>query len=375
MKIPPWAGAGAALALAGGQTTTSFADKMSISIAPFGLKDGKSVELFALRNARGMEVDITNYGAVITAIRVPDRDGRIEDVALGYDDLAGYEKGTSYFGAIVGRYGNRIARGEFALDGRTCHLPINDPPNSLHGGKVGFNQQVWTAEAIEGDGSVGVRLTYVSPDGDQGYPGALTVVVSYTLDDRNELGVGYAISSDAPTVANVTNHTYFNLKGEGRGTILDHEIRIDADRYTPTDATLIPTGELAPVRGTPMDFRRAAVIGGRIDEKFPPLVTAGGYDHNYVLDGTGFRRIAEVSEPASGRVLEVFTDQPGVQFYSGNFLRDEPGRAGHTYVRRGGFCLETQHFPDSPNQPGFPSTVIEPGKTFTSRTAYRFSTR
>ncbi|MDD5201053.1 MAG: galactose mutarotase [Terrimicrobiaceae bacterium] len=349
---------------------------MSIAVSPYGYtKSGAPVHLHRLRNANGMEVELMDYGATITAIRAPDRAGGIADIALGYDTLAQWERGSSYFGATVGRYGNRIAHGRFTLDGRAYQAPLNDGLHSLHGGEAGFDRRIWTARPFEAGNGAGVEFTCVSPDGEQGFPGALTSVVTFTLDDTNALAIAYRLTTDAPTVANLTNHTYFNLAGEGNGTILDHELRILAGRYTLTDAALIPTGELPVVTGTPMDFRQTTRIGARIDEKFPPLTAAGGYDHNYVLDGDGFRKIAEVREPASGRVMEVFTTEPGVQFYSGNFLCDEPGKAGHVYPYRGGFCLETQHFPDSPNHPSFPTTVLRPGETFESRTVYRFSTR
>lgn len=351
---------------------------MSIDVVPYGTTaSGVPVSLYRLRNAAGMEVDLTNYGATVTSIRVPDRAGRIDDVTLGYDTLAEWEKGAAFFGAIVGRFGNRIANGCFTLDGNIYRIPINNAPNSLHGGTVGFHQRVWTAEALSADerGAAGVRLVYISPAGEQGFPGTLTSQVTYMLTGANDLEIDYRLTSDAATVANLTSHIYFNLAGEGRGTILDHEIRIEADRYTITDATMIPTGELPAVAGTPMDFRRPARIGARIDDDFPPLIDAGGYDHNYVLDGSGFRKAAGVYEPASGRAMEVLTTEPGVQFYSGNFLADEPGKGGRAYPRRSGFCLETQHFPDSPNHPNFPTTVLRPGEVQTSKTVYRFSTR
>ncbi len=349
---------------------------MSLAVSPYGTtKSGTPVSLYRLKNKNGMEVDITNYGAIVTSIKVPDRDGKIEDVTLGYDNIAGWEKGTSYFGAIVGRYGNRIAKGKFTLDGKEYQLPINNGPNSLHGGLIGFNQKVWKAEPITEGGHVGVRLTYVSKDGEQGYPGNLTTVVTYTLDNKNDLGIDYKLTTDAPTVANVTNHTYFNLAGEGKGTILNHDMKIKAAKYTPTDSTLIPTGEIATVEGTPMDFRKATPIGARVNDKFKALEFGGGYDHNYVLDGSGFRKVVEVYEPTSGRVMEVSTTEPGVQFYCGNFLDNEKGKNGHVYPYRGGFCLETQHFLDSPNHPNFPTTVIRPGETYTSKTVYHFSTR
>ncbi len=378
MNTPSWLGSVllAAVTLAGCRTIPS--GKTTIAVTSYGAtKSGVPVSLYHLRNAGGMEVEITNYGAIVTAIKVPDRHGKIDDVALGYDTLAGWEKGTSYFGAIVGRYGNRIAKGRFTLDGQTYQLPINNGPNSLHGGKVGFNQHVWTTDAflVEENGNAVVKLSYVSKSGEQGYPGTLTTQVTYTLDPKNELEISYRLTTDAPTVANVTSHTYFNLAGEGRGTILGHELQIKAARYTVTDATLIPTGALPAVAGTPMDFRKPAAIGARIGQKFQALIDGGGYDHNYVLSGAGFRKAVEVFEPTSGRVMQVLTTEPGVQFYSGNFLANEPGKNGHIYPCRGGFCLEPQHFPDSPNHPRFPTTVIRPGEIHTSKTVYKFSAR
>ncbi|HEY8903943.1 MAG TPA: aldose epimerase family protein [Chthoniobacterales bacterium] len=349
---------------------------MTISVTPFGkTQSGAPVDLYRLSNGFGMEVDLINFGATITAIRVPDREGRQADVALGYDTVAEYEKGTCYIGAVVGRYGNRIAKGSFTLDGNTYQLPINNGPNSLHGGNIGFGQRVWQAETIEESDRVGVKFTYISADGEEGYPGALVSEVTYTLDGSNRLTIDYVLTADAPTVANLTNHSYFNLAGEGNGTILDHEIEIRAHRYTITDANLIPTGEQPSVEGTPLDFRIPARIGARIDAPFQPLIDAAGYDHNYILEGEGLRNIATVYEPAYGRVLEVSTTEPGVQFYTGNFLKDEPGKNGHIYVRRSGFCLETQHYPDSPNHPDFPSTVVRPGENYTSTTVFQFSTR
>lgn len=349
---------------------------MTISVTPFGSTlSGTPVDLYRLSNGLGMEVDLINFGATITSIRVPDRDGRQADVALGYDTVAEYERGTCYIGAVVGRYGNRIANGRFTLDGKAYQLPINNGPNSLHGGMVGFGQRVWQGETISEPDRVGVKFTYVSPDGEEGYPGTLVSEVTYTLDASNRLTIDYVLAADAPTIANLTNHSYFNLAGEGNGTILDHEIEIRAHRYTIIDANLIPTGEQPSVEGTPLDFLTPARIGTRIDESFQPLTDAAGYDHNYILDGDGLRKIAEVYEPTSGRVLEAFTTEPGVQFYTGNFLKDEPGKNGHIYVRRGGFCLETQHYPDSPNHPDFPSTVIRPGENCVSKTVFQFSTR
>jgi aldose 1-epimerase len=348
---------------------------MSIAISPFGqTKSGQPVHRYQLIADSGMEVDIIDFGATVTAIRVPDRDGNIADVALGYDTLEEYENGTSFFGAIVGRLGNRLAHGRFSLDGITYQIPSNDKAHSLHGGIQGFGMRVWSAEVIPPADGGGVKLTYVSPDGEEGYPGELTSEVTYRIEDGNALAIDYRLTTDAPTVTNLTNHSYFNLDGEGSSSILNHEAQISASRYTLTDESLIPTGELPSLEETPLDFREPAVIGARIDTDFPALRYAGGYDHNYVLDGAGFRQIARVYSPNSGRVLDVSTTEPGVQFYSGNFLKGAPGKAGHTYPHRSGFCLETQHFPDSPNHPEFPCTVLRPGDTYTSRTVYRFTT-
>jgi aldose 1-epimerase len=346
---------------------------MSITTVPYGrTAAGESVQLFRLANGAGLEVEIISYGAAVASLRAPDREGILADITLGYDTLAEWERGECYFGAIVGRFGNRLAHGRFSLDGRDYQAPVNNGSHSLHGGDEGFHRKVWTAEIV---GDNAVQLTYESPDGEQGYPGTLTAQVTYTLGAENELAIDYALRTDAPTIANLTNHAYFNLTGDDGATILGHKLRLAAERYVITDAGLIPTGELPTVAGTPMDFRHATPIGARINEAFPPLVAAGGYDHTYVLDGEGYRLVGEVYEPVHGRVMEVFTTEPGVQFYSGNFLRDEPGKGGRVYPYRGGLCLETQHFPDSPNHPHFPSTVLRPGKTFTSKTAYRFSTR
>jgi len=332
---------------------------------------------YHLSNDTGMEVELTNYGATVLSIKVPDRTGKVGEVTLGYDKLGEWEKGRSFFGAIVGRFGNRIAQGRFTLDGHAYHIPTNDGPNMLHGGETGFHQRLWTVGTVDDDGTgrSSVKLTYVSPDGEQGFPGTLTSEVTYSLGSENELVIDYRLTADAPTVANLTSHIYFNLAGDDHGSVLDHEIRIDADRYTITDETMIPTGELPEVEGTPMDFRSPQRIGARIDDDFQPLAHGGGYDHTYVLNGEGLREVAEVSDPASGRVMTVLTTEPGVQFYSGNSLKDEPGRNGLIYPRRGAFCLETQHLPDSPNHPNFPSTVLRPGEVYTSRTIYRFSTR
>ncbi|HEY8898970.1 MAG TPA: aldose epimerase family protein [Chthoniobacterales bacterium] len=343
----------------------------SLTSRPYGhTQSGTPVHLYSLRNAAGMVVELTDYGATIISILAPDRDQTLADIALGYDTIGEWEKGTCYFGATIGRFGNRIAKGRFTLDGKEYYVPLNNGENSLHGGH-GFDRKVWDAKPLDN----GLRFTLVSPDGDQGYPGTLAVEVTYTLEDTNSLRIDYRATTDAPTIVNLTNHTYFNLAGAGRGTILDHEMLIRAGRFTVTDAGLAATGDLPEVAGTPMDFRTATRIGDRIDAPFQPLLDAGGYDHNYVLDGEGLRSVAEVYEPGSGRVLEVLTTEPGMQFYSGNFLRDEPGKGGSVYPWRGGFCLETQHFPDSPNHPHFPSTTLRPGETFASTTIYRFGAR
>ncbi len=349
-----------------------------MSREPFGtLPDGTAVELFTLRNASGMEVKVTNYGGIITELKVPDRDGKLDDITLGYSSVDGYLKSSPYFGALIGRYGNRIGKAQFKLDGKTYKLPANDGPNTLHGGTTGFDKVVWNAEPFERDGERGLVLTYTSPDGDQGFPGTLETRVTYTLTDKNELAFDYHATTDKPTVVNLTQHAYFNLAGDGSGDILGHELTINADRYTPVDSGLIPTGELASVEGTPFDFRTKTAIGARIDADDEQIKRGGGYDHNYVLNrsGDGLELAARVEEPKTGRVMEVHTTEPGLQFYSGNFLDGTiTGKNGHVYNKRNGICLETQHYPDSPNQSSFPSTTLNPGETYTSRTVYTFST-
>ena len=352
-------------------------ENRGVSRAPFGrTADGTAVEVFTLTNRNGLEVKAITYGGIITSIRVPDRAGTLGDVALGFDTLDAYLKGHPYFGAIVGRYGNRIAGGKFAIDGRTYTLATNNGPNHLHGGKVGFDKVVWTAApAPLSAGSAGIVLTHTSPDGDEGYPGTLRARVSYTLTDRNELIVEYHATSDKPTPVNLTQHSYFNLAGGG--DILDHELTIHASRYTPVDATLIPTGELAPLEGTPFDFRKPTRVGARIDAAHEQLKNGLGYDHNFVLDGRAgeLRPAARLADPKSGRTVEVATTEPGVQFYSGNFLDGTlTGKGGQVYRRRGGLCLETQHFPDSPNKPQFPSTILQPGADYRSKTVFTFAT-
>ena len=347
-------------------------------IAAAQVEDFDDVKLYTLSNDAGMTVKVTNYGAIITSIVVPDRDGQFADVALGYDDLARYTNAVDkpYFGAVVGRYGNRIAGGEFELDGQTYSLLQNNGPNHLHGGAVGFDKVVWTVE--EYDEPRAVLLSYRADDGEEGYPGNLDVKVLYVLTDENALAITYSARTDAATPVNLTQHTYFNLKGEGAGTILNHELTLNADRFTPVDDTLIPTGELAPVAGTPFDFREAKPIGRGIEAENEQLAFGGGYDHNFVLSGEAgtLRTAAKVYEPTTGRTLTVETTEPGVQFYSGNFLDGRlVGKSGRPYVNRGGFCLETQHFPDSPNQPAFPSTILRPGETLSSQTVLTFGVR
>lgn len=363
------------LAAAGarGQTSSS-----RVSRAPFGrLPDRTQVDGYRIHNARGTSMQVITYGAIITSLRTRDAQGRYDDIVLGFDDLEGYVEESPYFGAVVGRFANRIAKGRFVLGGRTYQVPVNNGPNALHGGTRGFDKVVWRAAAFENDTAAGVVLTHVSPDGDMGYPGRLNVQVTYTLTEGDELIVDYRATTTRPTPVNLSQHTYFNLAGDGERDILGHLLQLDASRYTPVDSTLIPTGELAPVGGTPFDFRTATAIGARIDASHEQLRLGGGYDHNFVLDprGSGLRHAARVVEPATRRTLDVYTDQPGVQFYSGNFLDGSVrGKAGRVYAHRFGFVLETQHFPDSPNQPGFPPTILKPGEQYTSRTVFRFGT-
>jgi aldose 1-epimerase len=340
------------------------------------LDDGHEVELFTLTSASGIEMRVMTYGGIIVSLRVPDRDGRLDDVVLGFDDAESYRCNTPYFGAIVGRYGNRIARGQFELDGERHQLTINNGRNHLHGGRRGFDKHFWVGAADEPGMHASLALTHISAAGDQGYPGTLAAMVKYTLT-ANELVIDYAANTDAPTIVNLTQHTYFNLSGGRRDDILDHVLTIPADRFTPVDEEFIPTGMLTDVEGTPFDFRAPVAIGARIDAPDEQFRRAGGYDHNFVLsrNGDGLRLAADVLEPETGRRLTVFTTQPGVQFYSGNFLDGSiRGKGGRVYGRHSGFCLETQHFPDAPNHPSFPSTVIRPGQPYRSRTVFRFGT-
>ena len=342
-----------------------------VTKAPFGSLSGQPVDIFTLRNANGIEVKAISYGAVITSIVTPDRTGKRGDVTLGFDTFDEYLKNTPFFGALVGRYANRIAKARFTLDGHTYALAVNNGPNHLHGGLEGFDKVLWKGEMA--NGKAAVTFSRRSPDGEEGYPGNLDVRVTYTLTDQDELVVDYHAVTDKATPVNLTQHTYFNLAGDG--DILGHQLMIDADRYTPVDATLIPTGQLAPVAGTPFDFRKPTAIGARIDQSDPQLKNGNGYDHNWVLNkkGQGRQLAARVVDPRSGRTLEVSTTEPGVQFYTGNFLDGTvKGKGGRAYARRSGLCLETQHFPDSPNQPSFPSTILKPGQEYKSETVFKF---
>jgi aldose 1-epimerase len=350
----------------------------SVTSQPWGEVGGEPVDLYTLANGRGMTVRITNYGGIVQSIDVPDRRGRTANVALGFDNLDDYVSSSPYFGCITGRYANRIAEGRFTLDGVTYQLAQNNGVNHLHGGDVGFDKRVWDATPIRSRDSVGLRLTYVSPAGEENYPGTLTTEVVYTLTRDNEIKIRYRATTDAPTIVNLTNHTYFNLAGEGSGTIEDHVLELEASRYTPVDETLIPTGELARVRGTPFDFTRPHAVGERLRDSHPQIVIGQGYDHNFVLDRPSanartLTRAARMTDPHSGRSLEISTTEPGIQFYSGNFLDGTlVGTSGKVYRQTDGFALETQHFPDSPNQPQFPSTVLRPGSTYDTTTVYRF---
>ncbi len=336
--------------------------------------NGQVVELYKLTNANGMEALITNYGAAIVSIRVADKNGKMDDVVLGYDSIQGYYNGKAYFGCMVGRYANRIAKGEFELEGKKYTLAKNNGPNSLHGGLKGFDKAVWSGKQDD----QGVTLTYLSKDGEEGYPGNVTITVRYRLKNDNSLSMDYSATADQPTLLNVANHSYFNLEGQGKGDILDHELFLNADAFTPVDATLIPTGEIKKVSGTPFDFSTPHKIGERINDTTDQQIKYGlGYDHNFVLNGEKgkMKLAAKVTAPGSGRVLEVFTTEPGVQFYSGNFLNGSEKGKGAVYNYRNAFCLETQHFPDSPNQPGFSSAVLKPGEKFESSTIFLFSVK
>ena len=351
----------------------------SIPMEPFGkTHDGQEASLYTLKGASGMEVKITNYGGTVTSIKVKDRKGNFGDVVLGFDSLDGYvaKNNTAYFGALIGRYGNRIAHGTFTLDGHEYHVPTNDGPNSLHGGLKGFDKRVWQAKDVSSAKGPALELHYVSRDGEEGFPGNLSVTVRYSVTERDELIIDYVATTDKDTVLNLTNHSYFNLLGPGSGDILNHKLTLAADRFTPIDQTLIPTGEIQSVAGSPLDFRKPTAIGSRINDDNQQLKYAKGYDHNFVLNRSGNSLVmaAKVEDPNSGRVLEAFTTQPGIQFYSGNFLDGSVHGIGGAYKFRSALCLETQHFPDSPNHPNFPTTVLRPKERFHQTTIYRFST-
>jgi aldose 1-epimerase len=344
----------------------------------FGSTAEGPVDRYTLTNPSGVRVRIITFGGIVQTIEVPDRHGRNTNVALGFSTLTPYLTNPAYFGALIGRYGNRIALGRFTLDGVTYQLPINNDPNSLHGGTVGFDKHIWAATPFRSGNDVGLVLRLTSPDGDQGYPGTLTMAVTYTLTAGGSLRIDYRATTDKATVVNLTNHSYFNLTGEGTGTIYNHKLLLNANRYTPVDSTLIPTGQLAPVAGTPMDFTRPTAIGARIRDNFQQLLFGQGYDHNWVLNrqnSTSLVLAARLSEPTTGRVVSMFTTEPGIQFYSGNFLDGTlVGTGGHTYRQGDGLALETQHFPDSPNHANFPSTVLRPGQVYRTTTVYQFST-
>lgn len=360
-------------------TTTMFAE---VRVEKYGtLSDGRPVNSFTLSNSHGLRAVVLEYGAILASVETPDRDGNIADITLGYDTLAGWENGSAFFGAPVGRYANRIAAGKFSLDGKVYTLATNNTPNGipchLHGGKVGFNKRLWAGRALKRDGADAVELTYVSPDGEEGYPGTLTTTITYTLSEQNEITVEFRATTDRATVVNLAHHAYWNLSGDPTKPITDHVLTLAADEIVPVNAGLIPTGKLAPVKGTPFDFTSPKVIGERIHADHEQLKFGRGYDHCWVLRQPDLSKVAAtVFDPKSGRVLEVFTDQPGVQFYSGNFLDgNETGKNGVRYPFRTGLCLETQKFPDSPNQPEFPSTVLRPGEEYRHTMRCRFSTR
>lgn len=349
--------------------------KTQVTLHPFGqTREGVEVSLFTLRNVNGAEAKISNYGGIVVSLKVPDRNGKLGDVVLGYDNLADYLKETPYFGALIGRYGNRIARGKFTLDGQEYTLWTNNYPNALHGGAKGFDKVVWQPMILASPDGPTLKLNYLSKDGEEGYPGNLSVTVIYTLLEDNALRVDYTATTDKDTVVNLTQHSYFNLAG--KGDILGHIVMMPADKFTPVDSTLIPTGELRPVEGTPFDFRAPTAIGARINQEDEQLKFGKGYDHNWVFQKQvgEFTRMARVSEPTTGRVLEVFSTEPGLQFYSGNFLDGSlQGKGGWVYQFRNGFCMEPQHFPDSPNKPQFPSVVLKPGQTYKNLIIYKLS--
>jgi aldose 1-epimerase len=351
----------------------------NISKQPFGTADGQMVELYTLRNAKGSEVSIMTYGGIVQSLKVPDRHGVFADVVLGYDNVDGYVKVTPYFGALIGRYGNRIGGGKFTLDGKTYQLATNNGPNSLHGGVKGFDKVVWKVvkASMSSDGPR-LELNYLSKDGEEGFPGNLNVTAAYTFTDKNELRLDFTAETDKKTLCNLTSHSYYNLRGQGNGDILGHEVYINADKTTPVDKTLITTGELAPVKGTPFDFRKPHTIGERINDPDTVLQYGPGYDHNWVINKgkNKYGLMARVVEPTSGRIMEVYSTEPGLQFYAGNFLDGTiTGKGGAVYQKRTGFCMEPHHYPDSPNKPNFPSTELKPGQTYKNTITYKFSAK
>ena len=362
------------------KTETSMKAQPSITKSDFGtLPDSTVIEKYTLKNANGVEMNVITYGGRITSLKVPNKDGKMEDIVLGFDNIKDYlRKDDPFFGALIGRYGNRIAKGKFSLNGTEYTLATNDGPNHLHGGNKGFDRVVWNVEPIETENNPSLVLTYLSKDGEEGYPGNLNITVVYTLTNDNALEVSYEATTDKSTVINLTQHSYFNLSGDFSKPILDHELTINADKYLPVDATLIPTGELADVTNTPFDFRTAKAIGQDINTDNDQLKKGKGYDHCWVLNDQdkGMRLVASAYHPGSGRLLEIYTDEPGIQFYSGNFLDGTlPMPNGGTYAHRTGFCLETEHYPDSPNQENFPSVVLSPGEVYKTKTTFKFSVK
>jgi aldose 1-epimerase len=361
-------------------TETPQTDTMKfVTKAPFGtMPDGKEVFKYTLTNRNGVELTVINYGGVVVSLKAPDKNGNLADVVLGYDSLSSYIAGSPFFGALIGRYGNRIGKGKFKIDGTEYTLPVNNGVNHLHGGPTGFDKVFWDIEDVSSSDGASIKLTYLSKDGEQGYPGNLTAVVTYTLNDSNEWVIKYSATTDKKTVVNLTQHTYFNLTGDANKDILSHQLTILADKFVPVDNGLIPTGELKPVANTPFDFNTPTAIGSRIDAKDEQIALGKGYDHCWVLNGASenLRLVASLYEPESGRLLEVSTTEPGLQFYSGNFLDGKFITKGGVPANfRHGLCLETEHFPDSPNKPSFPSVLLEPGKTYATTTVYKFSSK
>ena len=353
--------------------------EMQVKKEIFGQLDGKNVEIYTLTNPNNVELKITTYGGIVTSFKLPDKNGILTDVVLGYDNLDGYIKNSPYFGSIVGRYGNRIDQAKFILDEQEYILDKNDGTNCLHGGLVGFDKVIWEAQSFITQDSAGLKLTYLSKDGEQGFPGNLNVTVTYALTKENNFHIDYQATTDKPTVVNLTHHTYWNFAGEGSGDILQHEVMLNANSFTPVNSNLIPTGDITLVENTPMDFRIPTAIGERIDSDFEQLKIAGGYDHNWILNKTidgELSLAATVYESNSGQFMEILTTEPAIQFYSGNFLDGKiTGKSGNVYEHRNGFCLETQHYPDSPNKPQFPSVVLRPGEIYKTTTVHKFSTR